>query len=86
MSGGHFEYKQRHITDIVESIQQQIHDEKSGNKSYSRLGLSKTTIEEFERGITLLKKAAIYAQRIDWLISGDDSEDTFHERLKEELL
>ena len=26
--------------------------------------------------------AGIYAQRIDWLLSGDDGEDSFHERLK----
>lgn len=30
-------------------------------------------------------KAAIYVQRIDWLLSDDDGEDNFHERLKEEL-
>jgi hypothetical protein len=29
--------------------------------------------------------AQIYAQRIDWLISGDDGEDSFRERLKEDL-
>lgn len=29
--------------------------------------------------------AEIYAQRIDWLISGDDNENTFHKRLKEEI-
>lgn len=31
------------------------------------------------------KKAYIYAQRIDWLLSGDDGEKSFHKRLKEEL-
>lgn len=29
--------------------------------------------------------AQIYTQRIDWLVSGDDSEDSFRERLKEDL-
>ena len=33
----------------------------------------------------ILKQAEIYAQRIDWLLSGDDGEESFHERLKEEL-
>jgi len=42
-------------------------------------------IEEFKKGVEVLRKAQIYAQRIDWLISGDDGEETFHERLKEEL-
>ena len=43
------------------------------------------TINEFKKGVEILKKARIYAQRIDWLISGDDGEESFHERLKEEL-
>ena len=43
------------------------------------------TLNEFRKGIELLKQARIYAQRIDWLISGDDGEENFHKRLKEEL-
>lgn len=43
------------------------------------------TIQEFKNGIDILKKASVYAQRIDWLISGDDGEDTFHKRLKQDL-
>jgi hypothetical protein len=43
------------------------------------------TIEEFRKAIKVLREAAVYAQRIDWLLSGDDGEETFHKRLKEEL-
>ena len=43
------------------------------------------TIQEFRNGVEILKKASVYAQRIDWLISGDDGEDSFHQRLKEDL-
>lgn len=46
---------------------------------------SPQTIKEFKKGIKLLKEAYVYAHRIDWLLSGDDGEETFHERLKEEL-
>ena len=42
-------------------------------------------LEEFKRGLKILKMAAIYAQRIDWLMSGDDGEESFKRRLKEEL-
>lgn len=48
-------------------------------------GFSDTTITHFRRALNALRKAAIYAQRIDWLLCGDDGEDTFHERLDEEL-
>lgn len=43
------------------------------------------TLDEFRKGIEILKKASIYANRIDWLLSGDDGEDNFYERLNEEL-
>ena len=39
----------------------------------------------FKEAIDVLKKAEIYAQRIDWYLSGDDSEDSLVERLKSEL-
>ena len=51
----------------------------------NRSGYSEKTINEFKKGIALLKKAEVYAQRIDWLLSGDDGEDNFHERLKHDL-
>lgn len=43
------------------------------------------TLSEFRKGIEILKQAEVYAQRIDWLLSGDDGEGTFHERLKKDL-
>lgn len=43
------------------------------------------TIEELRKAVHILRQAAVYVQRIDWLLSGDDGEDSFHERLKEEL-
>ena len=42
-------------------------------------------IEKFKEGIAILRQAAVYAQRIDWLLSGDDGEESFLKRLKEEL-
>lgn len=39
----------------------------------------------FKEGIEILKKAEIYAQRIDWYLRGDDSEDSLVRRLKEDL-
>lgn len=46
---------------------------------------SEETINEFRKGVGILKKAQVYANRIDWLMSGDDGEDNFHKRLKEKL-
>ncbi len=42
-------------------------------------------IKKFKQGLEYLKKAAIYTQRIDWLVSGDDGEESFIERLNKDL-
>lgn len=41
-------------------------------------------IKEFEKGYYILRLAEIYAQRIDWLLSGDDGDESFIERLAQE--
>lgn len=42
-------------------------------------------IEKFKEAVVILRKAAIYGQRIDYLMSGDDGEESFLKRLQEEL-
>jgi hypothetical protein len=41
--------------------------------------------KRMREGIEVLKKAYIYAHRIDYFLSGDDGEDSFIQRLDEEL-
>lgn len=43
------------------------------------------TIECFKKAVEYLDLAYIYAYRIDYLMSGDDGEEDFHRRLKEDL-
>ena len=38
-----------------------------------------------KRDVYVLRMAYIYAKRVDWMLSGDDGEDTLVERLQEEL-
>lgn len=42
-------------------------------------------IKEFKKGVEIIKLAEIYANRIDYLLCGDDGEESFLRRLKEEL-
>jgi hypothetical protein len=42
-------------------------------------------IEEFKNAVKHLRIAEIYAQRVDWLLSGDDGDESFIKRLKEDL-
>ena len=76
MSGGYFEYKQRYIEDIARDIESYL---KNGGPFESE-----DTKDAFVFAVYILRLAAIYAERIDHLIEGDDSEYTFHERLQED--
>ena len=95
------DYAQYHIKDMWERIEEEIEDneklpyenprdewEEKVNKEFIENGgkkYSDETIAEFRNGIQALKKAYVYTMRIDWLISGDDGEESFHKRLKAEL-
>jgi hypothetical protein len=89
MSGGYFDYDQYQISTIAETVESLILKNDSVDPDefgdFEGHQFSPETIEEFKKGLALLKQAYVYAQRIDWLVSGDDGEDTFHQRLKNDL-
>ena len=79
MSGGRFDYLQGRYEwdDAIETISNHISE---NPREYEQ-----KTIDKFEEGLLAIKKARVYLQRIDWLLSDDDGEKTFHERLEEDL-
>ena len=77
MSGGSLDYFYSRIDEPVQIIPEKI---KWGKKIWSL-----KTLRKFKMAIKYLKIAQIYTKRIEWLLSGDDGEDSFHERLREEL-
>jgi hypothetical protein len=89
MSGGHFDYQQYKIGIIGASIEQLIwnNNSKEVDEWSDHVGRCYTeeTISEFRIALKLLRRAEIYAQRIDYLASGDDGEESFHKRLALEL-
>ena len=89
MSGGHFQGNQYRIQSIIDEIEDIIlkNDAPELDSYGYRIGYGypPEIIEKFEEGLEYLTKAQIYAQRIDWLVSGDDGEETFLKRLKHDL-
>ena len=89
MSGGHFGYDQYRIDQIADQVEQLIltNDSEELNDWGDRRGrnFNPSTINEFRIALRTLREAAIYAQRIDWLVSGDDGEESFHRRLNADL-
>jgi hypothetical protein len=75
MSGGRFDHKQYDMNYIADKIEHEVLIN----------GKKKEVIEKFKEAVIILRKAAIYTQRIDWLLSGDDEEETFLKRLKKDL-
>lgn len=93
MSGGHFNYNQHFINDIADEIEELIEKNKVKPEYWSEITWEQSNhqvyqmdiIKEFKKAVKILRKAYVYAHRIDWLLSGDDSEDYFLQRLREEL-
>ncbi len=42
-------------------------------------------IEEFKKGAKIIAEAQVYMQRIDWLVSADDGNESFIRRLADDL-
>ena len=89
MSGGYLDdYGYFRLHETIEAIEDLIakNDVEQMNDWGEKIEpYSKETIGRFKEAIRALKRAYVYAQRIDWLVSGDDDEKTFHERLPEDL-
>jgi wyosine [tRNA(Phe)-imidazoG37] synthetase (radical SAM superfamily) len=49
------------------------------------LDLEDKTIETMKEAYRQIRIAEIYAQRVDWMMSGDDCEETLQRRLQEDL-
>ena len=89
MSGGHFDYAQYKINDIADEVRELI--ETNNDACLDEWGdvigrcYDDEVIAHFRVGLEALEKAAIYAQRIDWLVSCDDGPESFIKRLQEDL-
>ena len=98
MSGGKFGYQDYNIRIIADHIEEEVimsgkpipkqnwdysmihHPETAVNPSYEE-----STLLRMAEAVYALKKAEIYAHRVDYLLSGDDGEENFETRLKREL-
>jgi hypothetical protein len=89
MSGGHFNYTQYQLTQIADDIEQLIVDNDNEEKNewgdVTGRHYTAETIAEFQTAVDMLRQSYTYVQRVDWLVSGDDSEQDFHTRLRKEL-
>ncbi|OQB43776.1 MAG: hypothetical protein BWY02_02985 [bacterium ADurb.Bin157] len=88
MSGGHFPGNY-HIGEIAREIEELVRS--NNDTDLNEWGTPRghfyppEVIKEFKKAVKLLKQADVYVHRIDYLVSGDDGEESFLRRLKEDL-
>jgi len=89
MSGGHFDYQQYRIGQIADDIQLLIDNNDSTERNEwgdtRGRGYPKEVLDKFREAVKVLRTAQVYAQRIDYLVCGDDGEESFLKRLEKEL-
>jgi hypothetical protein len=90
MSGGHFNYDQYKIAEMAEDILLLIENNDSTDQDDWGDDIGRhyppEIIDRFKKAEATLLQAAKMVTRIDWLLSGDDGEDSFIRRWNEEGL
>lgn len=85
MSGGHFDgsqYKFEQIADEIDSLIAKNNIKDEWGYSYDYPG---DILEKFKEAAHTCRLAAEMVQRVDWLVSGDDGEDSFRKRWLKEV-
>ena len=75
MSGGHFNYIQHRLGEVIEEIQELMD---SGE-------YSPEVIDKMGEGLRSVQLAQCFITRIDWLASDDDGEESFLKRLDSDI-
>lgn len=81
MSGGHIGYHRHRLEDIAFEIEELIamNDSEALDRFGERIGngYPKEVIEKFDDAVLTLRQAAEMVHRIDYLLSGDDGQESF---------
>lgn len=87
MSGGHFDYVQYRIDNAADDLERFIARCDSGEADENPFSPENTAavVAKFRECERTLRRAYAMLQRVDYLISGDDSEDSFFSRWQKEV-
>ena len=75
----------RKIPDVLLEEQQHRYSREMPLEEQYYPSYNRKTMDIMKRAVYILRMAYIYAQRIDWMLSGDDGEDDLVRRLDKEL-
>lgn len=86
MSGGFFNYEDRRLEDMANTLRLEIalcRQKPSWSDDWDTY--SDAFIEEMSKAYNMLVEARVRLHRLDWVLSGDDGEDTYFHKTPEEL-
>ena len=83
MSGGHFDFDVNlsGLSRVADEIMRFVKE----NDTPDGHNFSEETLEKFREAALLCRQAGVAIHRVDYLVSGDDGEKTFHGRWAEEM-
>ena len=92
MSGGAFDYKQHTLQDLIDDMNTLIErldkepiDSFECNSLKNFVKNPDDLKNKIRENIGYLKRAFLFTNSLDWLISGDDGEEKFYEKLDVEM-
>ncbi len=83
MSGGHFDYDQFRLNDIADNLRITIAQCRTKKEYYDHY--SDSFVRDMVDAYHKTRELEVILTRIDWVLSGDDGEDDYRERLEEEM-
>jgi hypothetical protein len=89
MSGGHFSNNYWILENLAEELNEDINriiEARKKEDEHDWYYFSEETLAKIIQTKETLEKVSKMFKRVDWLLSGDDGEDSFHRRWKEENL
>jgi hypothetical protein len=75
----------RKIPDVLLEEQQHRYSREMPLEEQYYPSYNRKTMDIMKRAVYVLRMAYIYSKRVDWMLSGDDSEESLAKRLEEDL-
>lgn len=85
MSGGTFDYVEFRLQEVQDKLQKVINGNDGSDPEVYANNYKPETIKALQEIVQLVQIAQISIHRADYLIAGDDSEESFHKNLTEEI-
>ena len=86
MSGGFFNYKQYELSTMISEIESVLQRQGTvDDGGYQYPSYPEDIVDRMKETICQMQKCENMLQRVDWFLSGDDGDDSFRRRWKEEV-